>query len=202
MRHRLSKDKRRSDILQKARQLILDRGLSGTEMEDIRLACGISRGGLYHHFANKRAVLDALVDAEVAELAKVLNQTSDLPIKALLQAGSNHLGNDAGVVCGLKTDDEKLAYLSSLDQAITAQLSAPLRDGLERFVQPETDAGHIAELFLTVNSHINRREVLGQWTPAESASFAATALQALAPFLRVPTELDPLISELRTMASL
>ena len=100
--------------------------------------------------------------AEVAELAKVLNQTSDLPIKALLQAGSNHLGNDAGVVCGLKTDDEKLAYLSSLDQAITAQLSAPLRDGLERFVQPETDAGHIAELFLTVISHINRREVFGE----------------------------------------
>lgn len=200
MRQRLSKAERRSDILEKARQLIVARGLIGTEMEDIRLACGISRGGLYHHFANKRAVLDALVEDEVTQLTEVLNDATASPIVALLQSGSSHLGNDGGVLAGLASREEKLDYLSALDEAFAALLRDALAARLKGFVKPDTNPEHVAELFLTINAHINRREILGIWSRNESAGFAATALSALAPLLQTPSDLDPIISGLQEEA--
>ena len=166
-------------------------------MEDIRLACGISRGGLYHHFPNKRAVLAALVEGEVAELIAVIKTAKGSPIAALLRAGSGHLGSTPGVVSGLSTKDERLDYLSSLEQAFAAQISEPLGIRLQTAVLPDVDANHVAELFLTITSHINRREILGQWSTEQAAGFAATALQMLAAMFKDPSELDPIISDLR-----
>jgi AcrR family transcriptional regulator len=201
MRTRLSKTERREDILKKARQLFFERGLAGTEMEDIRLACGITRGGLYHHFSNKCALLDALVEGEVASLADELNAQSSFPIAALLRAGSSHLGSQPGIVSALKTPAEKLDYLSALDVAFTSVLRDPLSESLTRSVREGTNPDHVAELFLTITAHINRREILGDWSSAEAAGFAATSLEALAPFLNVPAELAPFISELKKKAS-
>jgi AcrR family transcriptional regulator len=197
MRTRLTKAQRRSDILKKARQLILARGLSNTEMEDIRLTCGISRGGLYHHFANKRAVLAALVEEEVIELARLVETGPGPAMVTLLEAGSSHLGSVPGVLAALSTEDERLDYLSSLDQAFAAHLSESLRIRLADSVLPDVDPGHLAELFLTINAHINRRELLGQWRTAQAAGFAATALQMLAAMLRTPSDLKPIIAELK-----
>lgn len=201
MRTRLSRSDRRDEILNKARQLFLERGLAETEMEDIRLACGISRGGLYHHFSNKRAVLHALVESEVAVLAAVLDDDGTSPIPALLRAGAGHLGNEPGVLPALQTSAEKLDYLSALETAFASVLKGPLCDQLTGRVRRETDPNHICELFLTINAHINRRQILGDWTGAEAAGFAATSLEALAPFLKDPKELAPIIKELKNRAT-
>lgn len=201
MRTRLSRAQRRADILDKARSLIAARGLAGTEMEDIRTACGISRGGLYHHFAGKRAVLDALVDDEVVALAEALGNESAAPLPTLLLAGSTHLGAAPGVLAGLRSREERLDYLSALDQAFAARLSAPLGARLETDVRPGIDPRHVAELVVTVNAHVNRREILGDWTAKEAAGFAATALEALAPLLADPAQLDPVIATLREKAA-
>lgn len=197
MRTRLSRTERRSDILKTARQLIQANGFSGMQMEDIRIACGISRGGLYHHFANRRAVLGALVEEEVEELARLVESSQRSPIIVLLEAGSSHLGNAKGVLAGLSTEDERLDYLTSLDQAFAARLSDPLRIRLKDAVLQNVDPGHVAELFLTISTHINRREILGQWRFTQAAGFTATALQMLAAMLRNPSDLDPVIAELK-----
>lgn len=197
MRTRLSKVERKNDILAKARKLIAARGLSGTEMEDIRLACSISRGGLYHHFANKRAILHALVEAEVAQLAEMLEAEDGSPIAALFHAGSSHLGNDPGVLAALSTDEEKLDYLSALDQAFLTGLRDVLEAKLRDALRSDVDAGHVSELFLVVNAHLNRREILGHWSSFEAAGFAATTLKAMAPLLKDPSELEPIISMLK-----
>lgn len=196
MRTRLTRSERRADILEKARSLFVTRGLSGTEMEDIRRSCGISRGGLYHHFANKRAILDALVADEVAALAEALSDTEGDPIVALLRAGSGHLGAGPGVLEGMRHRQDRLDYLSALEQAVPAQLGDSLRTRLEGHVAPGIDPGHVAELFLTINTHINRREILGDWSHPEAAAFAATALQAMTRLLRTPSDLDAVISDL------
>jgi AcrR family transcriptional regulator len=201
MRTRLTRIERRAAILDKARELMVERGFSDTEMEDIRLACGISRGGLYHHFGNKRAVLDALVETEVAQLVDVLKTTDASPIRVLLRVASSHLGNSQGVVSSLRTRSDRLDYLSGLESALSEFLCDPLGERLKAFVRPNIDPHHVAELFLTINTHINRREILGEWTSGQSAGFAATALQALVPFLSDPTEIDPIISALKEASS-
>lgn len=179
---------------------MIARGLSATEMEDIRLACGISRGGLYHHFANKRAVLEGLVAEEVTQLAGVLAAAETSPILALLRSGSGHLGRDVGVLAALSTRDDKLDYLAALDDAYATILMAPLSAQLKDHVRAGVHPGHVVELFLTINAHINRREILGQWSRQDAAGFAATALAALAPLLAAPQGLDPIITELTQAA--
>ncbi|MAQ86349.1 MAG: hypothetical protein CMH12_24650 [Maritimibacter sp.] len=201
MRTRLSKSERRDQILKKARQILVKQGLAKTEMEDIRLACGISRGGLYHHFSNKRAVLDALAEEEVGLLAEALDDKDASPIIVLLQNGSSHLGADAGVHSALQTLEERLDYISALEQAFSAILKDAVCARMGDFVRDDINAEHVAELFMTVNAHINRREILGHWSSAQAAGFAATSLEALAPLLKSPEELNPILLDLKQRAS-
>lgn len=197
MRKRLNKDERRAHILDCARALMSEKGFASTEMEDIRLACGISRGGLYHHFSNKRAILAALVMAEAKTLARALEEETGAPIPVLLAAGSSHLGGEPGILSALKSTEEKQDYLSAISDAHGMVLREVLEHRLVDHVRQGVDPAHVAELFLTVNAHINRREILGQWSNAEASGFAATALEALAPFLRSPGDLEPMIKDLK-----
>jgi len=201
MRKRLSKRDREAEILKQARALFMERGLARTEMEDIRLACGISRGGLYHHFPNKRAVLEALVAAEVHELADSLDKTEAAPILTLLRSGSSHLGAEPGLLSALHRREERIDYLSALDQAFSEVLRDALAAKMRGHVRDDVDPDHVTELFLTVTAHINRREILGQWSPADAAGFAATSLRALAPLMTRPDDLQPVIAELEQKAS-
>jgi len=180
-----------------ARQLFHRRGYADTEMEDIRKACGVSRGGLYHHFANKAAILDAIVMDEVDELASRLACSDEPPIEMLLEMGSSQLGNDAGIMSALHSQEEKLAYLSSLDRAIWFKLSPILSDRIAGSLSSDANPEHVAELFLTINAHINRRVLLGDWTDQQGAGFAATALAALVPFFEDAARLRQVIQSLQ-----
>ena len=184
MRKRLTPEKRRAEILRQAGQLFAAKGYSAVEMEDIRLACEISRGGLYHHFANKTAIVSAIVEDEVKRLAATVTNSAQSPILAVLGAGSAHLGNDAGVFATLELEHDKLAYLSFLEQATADHLRPVIRAKLAPYVEDGADSGHVTELFLAVNALINRRVMLAEWDDAEGRRFAATALRTLAPLMR------------------
>lgn len=195
MRTRLTRADRKANILAEAKSLFQTLGYGRTEMEDIRSACGISRGGLYHHFANKAAILDALARSEVLGLVSKIEGEAD-PLAALLRHGSIHLGAQEGLLAAFKTTEEKRAYLSALDQAFSEDLLPVLAAGLEPLVVSGARADHVAELFITVNAHINRRALLGDWSDAEASEFAGTALMALTPFLKAPGEIQDMIKAL------
>lgn len=201
MRSRLTQSERRANILAEARRLFIERGFEKADMENIRLACEISRGGLYHHFSSKRAILDALVEEEVHQMADALAEEDASPIIAVLQAGSIHLTGDAGILAALRSQKEKLDYLSALEQSFETVLSGVLRARIERIVRDDIKAEHVSELFLSVNAHINRCEILGRWTGAEAADFAATSLEALKTLLKDCSQLDPVISDLKKQAN-
>lgn len=200
MRKRLTPAQRRAEILEKARALIVERGLAHTEMEDIRLACGMSRGGLYHHFGNKRAVLNALVADDVSQLVENLGADGGPTIPRLLRAGSRHLGDQDDLLDGMHTTEDRLEYLSSLELALNDRMRDALADRLGQEVRSGVNAAHVAELFVTINAQINRRELLGDWTTPQAADFAATALTAICPFFHDQSELQLAIEELREVA--
>lgn len=51
-------------LVGEARKLFAARGFTGTSIEDIASAAGVTRGALYHHFASKEALFEAVFDAE------------------------------------------------------------------------------------------------------------------------------------------
>ncbi|GAB4518567.1 MAG: hypothetical protein Tsb0010_02880 [Parvularculaceae bacterium] len=195
MRTRLSPHQRKAQILAKARELFRMRGYAKTEMEDIRQACALSRGGLYHHFGSKSEILDAIAAEEIKKLCSLIEGPDPSPIETLLAAGSSHLGADPGILPAFNKRAEKAAYCASLEQAVSKILHPVLAKALAKSVRADIDPEHVAELFLTVNERINRRALLGEWTEAQAASFAATALKALAPLMKDAIGLKPLIHQ-------
>ena len=77
----------RRKLLRAARRLFAKRGYAGVGTEEIVRAAGVTRGALYHHFAGKRELLEAVYEQIEAELteeiaAGALAAGSD-PVEAL-----------------------------------------------------------------------------------------------------------------------
>ena len=58
---RLSRENRRKQIKEVALKLFTDKGYAKTTMDEIVQECGISKGGMYHHFANKEEIFVELL---------------------------------------------------------------------------------------------------------------------------------------------
>lgn len=56
----------REQIVQAALTVFALKGYAAASMDDVRMAAGCSKGGLYHHFSGKPAVLSAVVDRLIA----------------------------------------------------------------------------------------------------------------------------------------
>jgi AcrR family transcriptional regulator len=52
----------RTALLDEAETLFAERGFAGTSLEDIASAAQVTRGAVYHHFAGKQALFEALID--------------------------------------------------------------------------------------------------------------------------------------------
>ncbi|WP_137926894.1 TetR/AcrR family transcriptional regulator [Cupriavidus sp. 2SB] len=80
----------RTALLAAARQLFVQKGYAGTSTPEIVAAAGITRGALYHHFADKQALFRALLDDEARAVAAEIEHVApiDLPVRDALVAGS------------------------------------------------------------------------------------------------------------------
>lgn len=63
----------RAELLAAARSLFVERGYADTSTPDIVSAAGVTRGALYHHFADKRALFGAVVEQEAAQVARSID---------------------------------------------------------------------------------------------------------------------------------
>ena len=61
-------------ILDSARRLFAEKGYEKTSIQDILDDLGLSKGGLYHHFKSKEAILDRLNADEWAATARLLDK--------------------------------------------------------------------------------------------------------------------------------
>jgi AcrR family transcriptional regulator len=53
----------RREIVETATRLFAERGYAAVSIEAVLVACGISRGALYHHFRSKEAMFEAVFEA-------------------------------------------------------------------------------------------------------------------------------------------
>jgi AcrR family transcriptional regulator len=73
----------RQQILQSASHLFYDRGFAATSIRDIAIDVGISSSTMYHHFTNKKEILNAVVtrfmeDFNAATIPVLTDSSSDL----------------------------------------------------------------------------------------------------------------------------
>lgn len=65
----------RERLLTRARREFGLHGYEATSIETILDGAGVARGGLYHHFASKEALFDAVLDQVISELATEVRTT-------------------------------------------------------------------------------------------------------------------------------
>lgn len=59
----------RTALIDAARKLFVERSYAGAGTTEIVAAAGVTRGALYHHFADKEALFRAVIEAEAAAVA-------------------------------------------------------------------------------------------------------------------------------------
>ena len=81
----------RQALIAAGRRLFVDRGYAETPTPDIVTAAGVTRGALYHHFEDKKALFRAVVEQEAAAVALAIEAGSadaTTPRQALLAGAS------------------------------------------------------------------------------------------------------------------
>ena len=143
---RRTQEERRTEtiraLLAAARNCFADKGYAGTGTPEIVAAAGMTRGALYHHFADKAALFAAVVEEEHALLAMAINAASESedepgPVKALIEGGDAFLTamQDAGRRQILLIDAPAVLGREALD-AINARYGLrTLIDGVSEAMQ-------------------------------------------------------------------
>lgn len=84
----------RARLVAAARALFVEQGFAATSTPAIVEAAGVTRGALYHHFADKQAIFRAVVEAEAAAVASEI-EAADRPemssAERLLAGGAAYL---------------------------------------------------------------------------------------------------------------
>ena len=87
-RRELYSEATRAALLEEATRLFGTRGYAGTSLEDVAAASQVTRGAVYHHFDGKRALFEAVLDAqETTAIATITAAaTAADPLEAARQA--------------------------------------------------------------------------------------------------------------------
>ena len=78
----------RAKLIAAARKAFGEQGYAEASMDDFTAAAGLTRGALYHHFGDKKGLLEAVVqqiDAEMAERLKAISAAAPTPWEGFVQ---------------------------------------------------------------------------------------------------------------------
>lgn len=145
----------RAKLIAAARKAFGEKGYAGASMDDFTAEAGLTRGALYHHFGDKRGLLEAVVreiDAEMAERLTAIAAAASSRWDGFVQENIGYVEmalepdiqrivlRDGPAVLG---DPSRWPSASSCIAAIQANLEQLQADGV---VREDIDAGVAARL--------------------------------------------------------
>lgn len=158
MSPRISREERRSEILDAALRCFLRTGYQGTSMDDIVQESGLSKGTLYWHFKNKQDLFMALFDRIVERLLAMV----DVPM-------------DGFESYGAVLHRVILSFSALMLPEATAELTAPLKFLVELW-QEDTFIDHYRTV-MTPSAHqiatlIEAGIAAGEFRPVDANALA------------------------------
>ena len=129
----------RDRVLDAATELVFEHGVAGTTLDDVRAAANVSKGQLYHYFADKDDLVHAVIDRTVQQVLGAQPRLTNLSSWAAIAAwfddlvqlqvdrhaiGGCPIGSLAGELA--ETDEQARTELA----AGFDRWEAPLREGL------------------------------------------------------------------------
>lgn len=113
-------DSQREHILAQAAALFARQGYSGTSMNQVALACGVSKPALYHYVRDKQQLVATIAQAHVARLEAVVDEVAAqqlAPEAALRQLILRFVEEYAGAQDAHRVLTEDVRFLDAADQA-------------------------------------------------------------------------------------
>ncbi|OCJ07461.1 TetR family transcriptional regulator [Rhizobium sp. AC27/96] len=138
-------EKTKAALIAAARALFVEKGYAETSTPEIVTAAGITRGALYHHFEDKRALFRAVVQDEALAVTRAIEHATPerlAPLDALI-AGSNAY-IDAMRVTGrtrlLLIEGPTVLGFKDMKELDEETTTLSLKQGLEAALDPDTSS--------------------------------------------------------------
>jgi AcrR family transcriptional regulator len=137
----------RTELIRAGRALFVEKGYAETGTPEIVTAAGMTRGALYHHFADKQALFRAVVETESAAVAQAVDDATPASMDAIaaLRAGGDAFikaMGEAGRTRLLLLDGPAVLGRETMDEIDARHGGRTLRQGLAAAME----AGIIASL--------------------------------------------------------
>ena len=165
-------DARRSELLAASEKLFYTKGYENTSVQDILDAVGFSKGGFYHHFDSKMAVLEAICQQRAEEICQSAMKAAAQPnlsacekLNVLLASSTLWQSDHPGFVMlliqaaycengALMREKMKACQLSGMQDVLEGVLREGVESG-EFFVDEiETTAGLVLRLYMQLADEI------------------------------------------------
>ena len=183
----------RQSILETAESLFFEKGYDNTSVQDVLDQLHLSKGGFYHHFPSKEAVLDAILKKRVEEnLSRVKGSVEDdrlSPIDRMNRVleGLNLLSNGdvsfaalAVRICYIDGDPVIRAHLRELMlDALRPLFDEAFRLGVANDTFFSRHPGQLSDTVLNLAADVDDRSYRALAKSQENPEYALTVLNEL-----------------------
>lgn len=159
----------RTALLDAARRLFVEKGYAQTATPDIVAAAGVTRGALYHHFEDKKALFLAVAEREAAAVAAEIETTATPSTDARMAL----LSGARGYFDAMAANGRTRLLLLEAPAVLGANAAAAIdRDNAERSLR--------AGLSALLRKHGGRDALDRELTALLSAAFDRAAMEIAA----------------------
>lgn len=172
----------RAKLIAAARALFVEKGFAEASTPDIVKRAGVTRGALYHHFADKEALFRAVVEAE----ALAVRDAIDAIVPALEAEDALSLGSRAffaamaveGRTRLLLVDGPAVLGIEAMDRIDAGGARAALRAGLAE-AQPDRSAAELDALSVLLSAAFDRAAMTAKDQSDEERDLYQRVLEGL-----------------------